>query len=56
MLYSIIAMLLSAASWIMSNLGGFILGMILSLVGCALAFAWTPLPGPAPAPDPDPTS
>jgi hypothetical protein len=55
-LYSIIAMLLSAASWIASNLGGFILGMILSLVGCALAFAWTPLPGPAPDPDPDSTS
>jgi hypothetical protein len=54
--YSIIAMLLSAASWITSNLGGFILGMILSLVGCALAFAWTPLPGPAPDPDPDSTS
>ena len=46
--YSIIAMLLPAASWITSNLGGFILGMILSMVGCALAFAWTPLPDPEP--------
>jgi Family of unknown function (DUF6114) len=46
--YSIIAVLLTVASWITSNLGGFILGLILGLVGCALAFAWTPLPDPAP--------
>lgn len=46
--YSIVAMLLSAASWITSNLGGFILGLILCLIGCALAFAWTPLPDPEP--------
>ncbi|HEY9242710.1 MAG TPA: DUF6114 domain-containing protein [Streptosporangiaceae bacterium] len=46
--YSIVAMLLTVASWITSNLGGFILGLILGLLGCALAFAWTPLPGPAP--------
>jgi Family of unknown function (DUF6114) len=48
--YSIIAMLLTAGSWITSNLGGFILGLILGLVGCALAFAWTPAPGPEPEP------
>lgn len=47
--YSIIAVLLTVASWITSNLGGFILGLILGLVGCALAFAWTPLPDPDPA-------
>ena len=46
--YSIVAMLLTVASWITSNLGGFILGLILGLLGCALAFAWTPLPDPAP--------
>ncbi len=46
--YSIIAVLLTVVSWITSNLGGFILGLILGLVGCALAFAWTPLPDPAP--------
>lgn len=44
--YSIVAMLLTVASWITSNLGGFIVGLILGLLGCALAFAWTPLPGP----------
>ena len=46
--YSIIAMLLTTGSWITSNLGGFILGLILGLVGCALAFAWTPAPDPGP--------
>jgi hypothetical protein len=54
--YSIIAMLLSAASWITSNLGGFILGLVLGLVGCALAFAWTPAPGPEPAEPGSPAS
>ncbi len=51
--YSIIAMLLTVVSWITSNLGGFILGLIFGLVGCALAFAWTPLPDPDPGPDPE---
>ena len=50
--YSIVAMLLTVASWITSNLGGFIFGLILGLVGCALAFAWTPLPDPDPDPAP----
>ncbi len=48
--YSIIAALLSGgASWITSNLGGFILGLVLGLAGCALAFAWTSAPDPEPA-------
>lgn len=47
--YTIIAMLLSAASWITSNLGGFILGLLLGLIGCSLAFAWVPRRDSAPA-------
>jgi Family of unknown function (DUF6114) len=39
--YSLLAMVLSLGSWVTSNLGGFFLGMILGLVGGALAFAWT---------------
>jgi Family of unknown function (DUF6114) len=39
--YSLLAMVLSLGTWITSNLGGFFLGMILGLVGGALAFAWT---------------
>jgi hypothetical protein len=39
--YSLLAMVLALGSWITSNLGGFFLGMLLGLVGGALAFAWT---------------
>jgi hypothetical protein len=39
---SLFAMALALLSWITSNLGGFFIGMLLSLVGGALAFAWTP--------------
>jgi Family of unknown function (DUF6114) len=40
--YTIIGMLLTAASWVTSNLGGFIVGLLLGLIGCSLAFAWSP--------------
>ena len=40
--YSILAMMLTLASWLTSNLGGFLLGLILGLVGSSLAFAWAP--------------
>ncbi|MEV4177728.1 DUF6114 domain-containing protein [Nonomuraea sp. NPDC049709] len=38
----LIAVLLSMASFIYSNLGGFLIGMILGLLGGVLAMAWTP--------------
>jgi uncharacterized protein DUF6114 len=40
--YAIVAALLTLASWLTSNLGGFILGMVLGLLGSAFAFAWSP--------------
>ncbi|GIF22062.1 hypothetical protein BJ973_002389 [Actinoplanes tereljensis] len=40
--YSIVAAVLAAASWLTSNLGGFVIGLLLGLVGSALAFAWSP--------------
>jgi uncharacterized protein DUF6114 len=40
--YSLLAALLSLASWLTSNLGGFVLGLLLGLIGSALAFAWSP--------------
>ncbi len=40
--YSLLAIVLALGSWITSNLGGFVLGMLLALVGGALAFAWQP--------------
>ena len=46
--YSLIAAVLSLASWLTSNLGGFLVGLLLGLVGSALAFAWTPHRTPAP--------
>jgi hypothetical protein len=58
--YSILAALLAMASWLTSNLGGFVFGLILCLVGSALAFAWAPSrdqrpPAPKrPAPEPPP--
>lgn len=38
--YSLLAVLLSLSSWLTSNMGGFIIGLLLGLVGGSLAFAW----------------
>ncbi|WP_182906097.1 DUF6114 domain-containing protein [Microbispora sp. H13382] len=38
----VVAVLISIASFIYANLGGFLIGMLLGLVGGALAVAWTP--------------
>ncbi|MCG5219262.1 DUF6114 domain-containing protein [Streptosporangium soli] len=43
----VIAVLLSLASFVYSNLGGFLAGMILGLLGGMLAVAWTPDSRPA---------
>jgi hypothetical protein len=40
-IYSLIAILLALWSWITSDLGGFFVGMLLGVIGGALAFAWT---------------
>jgi hypothetical protein len=44
MFYSIVAVLLAIAALVASNLGGFLLGTMLGIVGGSLGFAWTPLP------------
>lgn len=50
----IATMLFAVASLILSNLGGFLLGMLLGIIGGALAIAWTPtVPAAAPG-DPTP--
>jgi hypothetical protein len=46
-LLGIAAVLLSLVSFISSNLGGLLVGMLLGLVGGCLAVAWQP-PGPHP--------
>jgi hypothetical protein len=40
--YSLVAAVLALGSWVTSNLGGFLIGLLLALVGSALAFAWSP--------------
>jgi Family of unknown function (DUF6114) len=44
--YSILAVLLSLGTWITSNLGGFVIGMLLGMIGGSLAFGWTSGPRP----------
>ncbi|MFI1995509.1 DUF6114 domain-containing protein [Actinoplanes sp. NPDC020271] len=53
--YSLIALLCALGSFITSNMGGFILGLLFTLVGSALSFAWAPS-DPEPVTDSDPTS
>jgi hypothetical protein len=38
--YSVLSILLALASWITSNLGGYFIGILIDIVGGALAFAW----------------
>jgi hypothetical protein len=41
-IHSLLAIFLAIGSWITSNLGGYFVGMMVGVVGGALAFAWTP--------------
>ncbi len=41
--YSIAGIVLGLASFPASNLGGLFVGMLLAIIGGAVAFAWTPL-------------
>jgi len=43
--YSIVAILLAVAALIASNLGGFLIGTLLGIVGGSLGFAWAPVRG-----------
>ena len=38
--YSVLSLLFAVASWMTSNLGGFIIGMLLAMAGASLAFGW----------------
>ena len=40
--YSFLAVLASLASWVTSNFGGFLIGMLLGVVGACLTFGWLP--------------
>ncbi|GGO13445.1 DUF6114 domain-containing protein [Micromonospora parathelypteridis] len=52
--YSVAAAVTAVYSLIGLNLGGFFVGLLLGIVGSALAFAWTPTrPAPSPTPQAD---
>ncbi|MEU1474233.1 DUF6114 domain-containing protein [Streptomyces sp. NPDC005760] len=66
--YSITGVLISMGSWVTSNMGGFMVGLLLGVVGSVLTFGWLPDQDPrvsrrerrgsaqdAPAADPGPT-
>jgi Family of unknown function (DUF6114) len=40
--YSLVAAVLVLASWLTSNLGGFLLGLLIGIIGAAMAFGWVP--------------
>lgn len=40
--YSIVGVLVSLGTWLTSNLGGFLVGLLLGAVGSCLAFGWLP--------------
>jgi hypothetical protein len=46
-LLSVIILLAALASFLYTNFGGFLIGMLLALTGGSLAFAWTPATGHA---------
>jgi hypothetical protein len=48
--YGIVGVVLGLASFPATNLGGFLIGMLLAIIGGALAFAWVPF-STAPVPD-----
>lgn len=39
--HSLVAILLALDSWLTANLGGFFVGMLIGVIGGAMAFAWT---------------
>ncbi|WP_017626289.1 DUF6114 domain-containing protein [Nocardiopsis chromatogenes] len=40
--YGVVCSLLSVASFVTANFGGFVIGMLLGIVGGAMVFSWTP--------------
>ncbi|MET8634000.1 DUF6114 domain-containing protein [Streptomyces sp. NPDC004680] len=42
MFYSVLGILLSLGTWLTSNLGGFLVGLLLGAAGSCLTFGWLP--------------
>ncbi|MEU9187243.1 DUF6114 domain-containing protein [Streptomyces sp. NPDC048484] len=47
--YSILGVLATLGTWLTSNLGGFLIGLLLGVVGSCLTFGWLPDQEPRPA-------
>ncbi|MFE9682315.1 DUF6114 domain-containing protein [Streptomyces sp. NPDC002701] len=47
--YSVLGVLASLGTWLTSNLGGFLIGLLLGVVGSCLTFGWLPDQEPRPA-------
>lgn len=54
MFYSIVGAVTAVFSLVAVNLGGFLVGLLLGMIGTALGFAWTPGVPAAPPPPPEP--
>ncbi|MGK5548084.1 DUF6114 domain-containing protein, partial [Streptomyces sp. URMC 127] len=50
-LAGVVTVMIAAAALVMSNLGGFLFGTILGVIGGGMVFAWQPA-APVPAPEP----
>ncbi|WP_424887683.1 DUF6114 domain-containing protein [Streptomyces sp. XH2] len=51
-LAGVVTVMIAAAALVMSNLGGFLFGTILGVIGGGMVFAWQPVaPVPVPAPE-----
>lgn len=46
--YSILGIMLSLGTWLTSNIGGFVVGLLMGAVGSTLAFGWLPDQEPRP--------
>ena len=46
--YSILGIMLSLGTWLTSNVGGFMVGLLMGAVGSTLAFGWLPDQEPRP--------
>ncbi|MEU9167357.1 DUF6114 domain-containing protein [Streptomyces sp. NPDC048420] len=44
--YSVVGVLISLGTWVTSNMGGFMVGLLLGVVGSCLTFGWMPDQGP----------
>jgi hypothetical protein len=44
--YSVTGVLVSLGTWVTSNMGGFMVGLLLGVAGSVLTFAWLPDQGP----------